>query len=158
MANETTQQMADLADSFCQLVERFDEKGIEPWLVDMSVLLPQLEDAVSALGQNQDISIYESSTDYDERFELFTRLYNALGERDGYSYEYDGLEGQRLSGSLADDITDIYFDLKRGLKLLDNNPQQAARDWQHSYEFHWRHHLIDAERQLNPAASTRAIN
>jgi hypothetical protein len=154
MANEATQQMAELASRFCQLVERFDEKDLEPWLVDMSVLLPQLEEAVSALGQNKDMSIYESTTDYDERFELFTRLYKALGERDGYNYEYDGLEGQRLSGSLADDITDIYFDLKRGLNLLDNSPQLAARDWQHSYEFHWRHHLIDAERQLNPASST----
>lgn len=156
MANETTQQMAELAGRFCQLVERFDENGVEPWLVDMSALLPQLEEAVGALGQNQDLSIYESTTDYDERFELFTRLYNALGERDGYNYEYDGLDGQRLSGSLADDITDIYFDLKRGLKLLDNSPQLAARDWQHSYEFHWRHHLIDAERQLNPAASIQS--
>jgi hypothetical protein len=154
MANDTTQQMADLAERFCHLVERFDEKAIEPWLVDMSALLPQLEEAVSALGQSEDMSIYESTTDYDERFELFTRLYNALGERDGYNYEYDSLQGQRLSGSLADDITDIYFDLKRGLKLLDNNPQLAARDWQHSYEFHWRHHLLDAERQLNPASST----
>lgn len=154
MAIETTQQMADMAKRFCQLVEQFDEKVIEPWLVDMSVLLPQLEDAVAALGQNQNVSIYESTVDYDERFELFTCLYNALGERDGYNYEYDGLDGHRLSGSLADDITDIYFDLKRGLKLLDNSPQLAARDWQHSYEFHWRHHLVDAERQLNPSAVT----
>lgn len=153
MDNKATQQMADLATSFCQLVEDFDEKGLEPWLVDMSVLLPQLESAVSALGTTQNMSIYESTTDYDERFDLFTRFYNVLGERDGYNYEYDGLDGQRLSGSLADDITDIYFDLKRGLELLDNNPQQAASDWQHSYEFHWKHHLIDAERQLNPATS-----
>jgi hypothetical protein len=154
MANDATQQMADLAERFCQLVERFDEKGMETWLVEMSALLPQLEEAVSALGQNEDMSIYESTTDYDERFELFTRLYNALGERDGYNYEYDSMQGQRLSGSLADDITDIYFDLKRGLKLLANNPKLAARDWQHSYELHWRHHLLDAERQLNPAGSS----
>ena len=154
MSDETTQQMADLAVNFCQLVERFEGENVEPWLVEMSSLLSQLDSAVTALGANQDMSVYESTTDYDERFELFTQLYNALGERDGYNYEYDGLDGHRLSGSLADDITDIYFDLRRGLKLLDNNPQLAARDWQHSYEFHWKHHLVDAERQLNPGVST----
>ena len=154
MSNEAMDKMAELAENFCQLVDRFDEQQLEAWLEEMATMLPQLQQAIGALGKVENLSVYESNTDYDERFELFTRLYNALGERDGYNYEYDGLEGHRLSGSLADDITDIYFDLKRGLGLLNDSPQLAARDWQQSYEFHWRHHLVDAERQLNPVAST----
>jgi len=148
MNAETTQQMAQLANNFCALVERFDDCQLESWLEEMADLLPRLHTAVSGLGQAESISVYEHSTDYDARFDLFTQLYNVLGERNGYNYEYDGIDGQRLSGTLADDITDIYFDLKHSLHILDENPTQAARDWQHSYEFHWRHHLIDAERQL----------
>ncbi|MCK4742337.1 MAG: DUF5063 domain-containing protein [Sulfuriflexus sp.] len=148
MNAETTQQMAQLANSFCALVERFDDCQLETWLEEMADLLPRLHTAVSGLGGSESMSVYEQNTDYDARFDLFTRLYSVLGERNGYNYEYDGLDGQRLSGTLADDITDIYFDLKHGLSMLENNPTQAARDWQHSYEFHWRHHLVDAERQL----------
>lgn len=156
MSNEAMHQMAELAENFCRLVERFEERQLEPWLQEMATMLPQLHAAVGSLAKVESLSVYESNTDYDERFELFTRLYNALGERDGYNYEFDGLDGHRLSGSLADDITDIYFDLKRGLGLLNDSPQQAARDWQQSYEFHWRHHLVDAERQLNPSASMQS--
>jgi len=153
MNAETTQQMAQLASNFCELVERFDSCQLAPWLEEMTDLLPRLHAAVTGLGKAESMSVYEHSIDYDARFELFTRLYSVLGERNGYNYEYDGIEGQRLSGTLADDITDIYFDLKHGLHLLEKNPTQAARDWQHSYEFHWRHHLVDAERQLGRAES-----
>jgi len=153
MNAETTQQMAQLASSFCALVERFDDCQLVAWLEEMADLLPRLHVAANGLGQSENVGVYEQSTNYDERFELFTRLYSVLGERNGYNYEYDGVDGQRLSGTLADDITDIYFDLKQGLHILDENPRQAARDWQHSYEYHWRHHLIDAERQLGRAES-----
>ena len=153
MNTDMTQQMAQLASNFCELVERFDDCQLDAWLEEMADLLPRLHSAVGTLGQVESLSVYENSIDYDERFELFTRLYNVLGERNGYNYEYDGIEGQRLSGTLADDITDIYFDLKHGLQLLEKDPVQAARDWQHSYEFHWRHHLVDAERQLGQIAA-----
>jgi len=153
MNAEVTKQMAQLASSFCALVERFDDCQLEAWLEEMADLLPRLHIAVNDLGPSEAINVYEQSIDYDARFDLFTRLYNVLGERNGYNYEYDGVDGQRLSGTLADDITDIYFDLKQGLHILEENPLQAARDWQHSYEFHWRHHLIDAERQLGKVES-----
>ena len=148
MNAETTQRMAQLASSFCALVERFDDCQLDAWLVEMADLLPRLHIAVGSLGEIESVSVYEQSTDYDARFDLFTQLYNVLGERNGYNHEYDGVDGQRLSGTLADDITDIYFDLKHGLVMLEKNPTQAAKDWQHSYEYHWRHHLLDAERQL----------
>ncbi|MGD8742891.1 MAG: DUF5063 domain-containing protein [Granulosicoccaceae bacterium] len=144
--------MADVARRFCEHVEQFSADHVDSWLTDMVALLPQLDEAASSLGELQSLSVHEHDVDDEARFELFTRLFEALGERDGYDYEYDSLEGQRLSGTLADDITDIYFDLKRGLDLLEQYPAEpkiAASDWRQSYEFHWRHHLLDAERQLS---------
>jgi hypothetical protein len=143
--------MADVARRFCEHVEQFNPDDLDNWLREMVALLPQLDEAASSLGELHSLSVHERTVDDEARFELFTRLYEVLGERDGYDYEYDSLEGQRLSGTLADDITDIYFDLKRGLDLLEQYPGEpkiAASDWHQSYEFHWRHHLLDAERQL----------
>ena len=92
--------------------------------------------------------LYE--TDLDERFELYSNLRKVLGERDSYWLEFDAVpEDMHMSGSLADDLTDIYFDLRYGLALLDDVwPQRAAQAWQSSYRMHWGQHLVDAERHL----------
>ena len=47
--NHTTQYMAQMADNFCSLVDRFDGSRVEQWLVEMAQLLPRLHDAVNAL-------------------------------------------------------------------------------------------------------------
>ena len=88
--------------------------------------------------------------DLDDRFALYSRLRKRLGERDSYWLEFDAApEEMHMSGSLADDLTDIYFDLQHGLELLDGAwPQRAAQVWQTSYRLHWGQHLVDAERHL----------
>ena len=66
--------------------------------------------------------------------------------------EFDAAhDKQCMSGSLADDLTDIYCELKHGLRLLDANPPQtdlALDGWRRSYKAHWGQHLVDAERHL----------
>lgn len=156
MQENAYESMTEIARDFCAHVESFDAGQIDDWLHRMATMLPRLHEAARELGKMQSVNIHERNPEDEGRFELFTRLYEALGERDGYNYEFDARDGHRLSGSLADDITDIYFDLKRGLELLDQYPAEpaiAASDWQQSFEFHWRHHLIDAERQLSRPAN-----
>jgi len=57
-------------------------------------------------------------------------------------------DGQSMSGSLADDLTDIYCELKHGLKLMRVEPGKALDDWRSGYHLHWGQHLLDAERHL----------
>lgn len=152
--------MAAIAREYCALVEQFDGGDPDGWLVRLNGLLPGLQRSAGALDAVDGVSRYEPAPDYEARFALFTRLYHGLGERDGYEEAFDmGAEGQRLSGSLADDITEIYFDLKRGLQLLDRNPAQpqlAAHDWRASFELHWQHHLSDVMRCLSRDAQGHA--
>ena len=80
-----------------------------------------------------------------------TRLRDLLGERDSYWMEYDAGDEQCRSGSLADDLTDIYCELKYGLTLLDlqpDDPRSAFEGWRTGYRVHWGQHLLDAERHL----------
>ena len=51
----------------------------------------------------------------------------------------DGL----TTGSIADDVTEIYFALKRGLDLWPLDEEHALREWVASYEDHWRRHLVN---------------
>ncbi|CAK0772923.1 hypothetical protein CCP3SC15_4690002 [Gammaproteobacteria bacterium] len=69
--------------------------------------------------------------------------------------EYD--QGQQdPTGSLADDFTDIYFELKRGLKLLEGGGTgNALALWKGSFLVHWGQHLVDAERQVYSLFSRR---
>jgi hypothetical protein len=119
----------------------------------MADLLPSLQQAITELHVPRADHVEAPSHDFEARFELFSRMYKKFGERDGYTADFDvNKRGRRLSGSLADDLTDIYFDLKRGLDLLSRFPDQpniAINDWQRSFHLHWRHHLSSAQRQLN---------
>lgn len=162
-----TREMAGLARDFCRLIESAGERRDPGWLREVFTLLPRLHVAV--------VSLTDSGTQTDEepdphnwfgeepgqmdaledRFEFYSRLRNELGEHDGYWLEFDpvGDAHDSMSGSLADDLADIYYDVKQGLELFD---AAAARDptpeaihfWKRSYRLHWGQHLVDAERHL----------
>ena len=146
---ESLSEMVDVAQNYCRLI---DQQGQVPggWLESLFNLLPQLHSAVTALNAFDTGEMPLPEVNLDERFELYSRLRKLLGERDSYWLEFDASPEQiHMSGSLADDLTDIYFDLRHGLALLDEAwPQRAAQAWQSSYRAHWGQHLVDAERHL----------
>jgi hypothetical protein len=146
---EALAEMVEVAETFCQQIDRtlqVSNASLEP-LFDM---MPRLHAAVTALNVFDAGDIPPHEVDLDERFELYSHLRRVLGERDSYWLEFDAApEEMHMSGSLADDLTDIYFDLSYGLELLDEVwPQRAAEAWQSTYRIHWGQHLVDAERHL----------
>jgi hypothetical protein len=142
------EEMAEIARAYCGLIEKV-EVADSSWLREMSVLLPRLHACVEALGTGDCGDEYTLMPDLDARFELFVLLRDLLGNRDGYWMEFDvARDSQSMSGSLADDLTDIYCELKHGLRLLEEEPDQALEDWRNGYHMHWGRHLVDAERHL----------
>jgi hypothetical protein len=152
MSESQLQSMAHIAQQFCNLVEEVEQAPREQWVQRMAVVLPRLHAAVAALDGTETETQLLPSTDLETRFELFSRLRALLGEYDGYWLEFDKVGDERCkSGSLADDFTDIYFDLKSGLAVLEQHPADAARAlalWKASYKRHWGQHVVDASRQL----------
>jgi len=56
-------------------------------------------------------------------------------------------DSEAISGSLADDIADIYRDLKKGLELKETYPRQpeaAIWQWRFGFYSHWGKHAMDA--------------
>ncbi len=141
--------MVEVADQYCTLIDRTLQAS-EHSLTQLFDLMPRLHAAVTALNSYEAGDMPPHEIDLDERFELYSHLRRVLGERDGYWLEFDAApEEVHMSGSLADDLMDIYFDLRYGLDLLDEVwPQRAAQAWQSSYRLHWGQHLVDAERHL----------
>ena len=148
LANALSEMVA-VAEDFCALIDSKLQISDDS-LDQLFTLMPRLHAAVTALNAYDAGEIPPNEVDLDERFEVYSRLRRMLGERDSYWLEFDAApEAIHMSGSLADDLTDIYFDLRYGLELLDEVwPQRAAQAWQSTYRMHWGQHLVDAERHL----------
>jgi hypothetical protein len=141
-------ELKTLARNYCELVDHLDDTGSD-WLHQVATLLPRLHAAVASLDLPEPEDGYYQNADLDARFELFSQLRNLLGDLDSYWMEFDVAEDeQNMSGSLADDLTDIYCELKQGLKLIDGEPERAVEGWHKGYHLHWGQHLVDAERHL----------
>ena len=151
-------EMAAVASAYCDLIEQADKGASSAWLQEMAVLLPRLHAAVTALGQADRCQYDGSNPDLDARFELFAQLRKILGNRDSYWMAFDvAQDGQSMSGSLADDLTDIYCELKHGLRTLEDEPWRAMDDWRKGFHLHWGQHLLDAERHLYELKSRNQI-
>lgn len=144
-------EVISAAREYCARIDHAEPTD-PTWLEGLFRLLTRLHAAITALRPARSDGLLPVRIDIDERFELFSRLRKGLGERDGYWMEYDSGNATnplQMSGSLADDLTDIYFDLKSGLDLLSQvQSERVVRFWQRSYELHWGQHLVDAERHL----------
>jgi hypothetical protein len=139
--------MAVAAQEYCALVEGFSGFGRDHrWVARMRKLLPRLHVAVIALTAPEAFRRAYCFPDDDARWELYLRLHAVMGEDLLFRILCGNPRTRHdLCERLADDFTDMYFDLKRGLDTMGQDPCQAMEDWQSSFYLHWGRHLLDAE-------------
>jgi hypothetical protein len=146
--NDPLSALSALAARYCKLIER-SGADCDAWLSEIAKLLPRLHAALWSFDPASTKGGLGLKIDFDARFELYAHLVGLLGERDAYWLEFDRLDEDRpMTGSLADDLADIYCELKEGLALLSTNPEWALHGWLTGYAHHWGQHLVDAERHL----------
>lgn len=142
--------LLETAREYCRLIESVRPGGAD-WLESLGQLLPRLHALITGLDLPAAGARPHIELDLDSRFDLYSRLHEALGDRDGYWLEFDvPRDNLPASGSLADDLTDIYCDLRLGLNRLaaNDDARQTLSDWQRGFSLHWGQHLVDAERHL----------
>lgn len=150
-----TEKMVALAKEYCRLIEQaVHDCPPTDWLDAVAALLPRINAAVTALDVDAQIGVAVKA-DMEGRFEVYSRLRDLLGEMDAYWLEFDHSgDDDCRSGSLADDLTDIYCELKSGLELMVGLEQDArgvrqiAATWRETYRDHWGRHILDAQRHL----------
>jgi hypothetical protein len=83
----------------------------------------------------------------DAKSELYGKLKAKL-EAGGIYWEiFDSTKfSEPINGSLADDISDIYFDLKESVYLAERNahPEDTVWEMRFSFSSHWGRHLTSA--------------
>ncbi len=84
--------------------------------------------------------------------ELCSLLKEKLGDWNLYSPVFDPTKDREaIYGSLADDIADIYRDLKEGLVLHSDlaPPNDILWEWRLGFYSHWGKHAIDARHTIH---------
>lgn len=148
-------RMASVAEEFCALIDGERRAG---WIKQLATLLPRLHVAVTALSAPSNEGRTCLDHDDEKRCELFLSLSDDLQADCALCSAYEKMsvgsrQRQQLCERMADDLADIYFDLKHGLELLKDDPQSASEIWQYSFYLHWGKHLLDAEHWLRAVES-----
>jgi len=153
---ETADRFGVIARRFCSVVDSasgmdrtellMEVYRILPSLIDEAVRLPEVE-----LSEKHD-ELASKARRLTVREQQWTQLYGMLKEKLGdwdlYRHVFDPTKDQEASfGTLADDLADIYRDLKKGLILVETPqapPEDSIWTWRLLFHSHWGQHAIDA--------------
>jgi hypothetical protein len=132
-----------LAERYCTGVEdprELDLDELQRLLAELFVAALQLQSPVG--GDEYDVAI--PTRDWEA---VFAHLCDALPADRYYRAPARTLDEDALSsvGDLADDLADIWRELKEGLVACEHgHPDVAVPIWRSGFDEHWRAHLVDA--------------
>jgi Domain of unknown function (DUF5063) len=116
---------------------------ILPKLIDEAISLPDVE--LSDDPKSTRRSVRQRIEEWDQ---LFNSLKEKLGDWNLYKQVFDPTrDAEAICGSLADDIADIYRELKAGLVLRETHrdrPEEPIWEWRVGFYPHWGRQAIDA--------------
>lgn len=146
---ELMRKFRDAAKKFIETVDSAPHLETEAFLAILSHNMAELYcnalalPAVEPQTTNSEGSAFQS----DKWDELRHSLKEKIGSLDTYWTVFDSTERQEpVQGSLAGDISEIYFDLKKSLHLEEIGipTPDVLFDWRLDFRSHWGRHLLEA--------------
>ena len=160
-------RFSSIAERYCGLVDSASELTRTQLLVALYRFLPELlseairlpdtdpHDRVSKDDPNENLApkfSHPRLSDSDWS-KLFQSLRQKLGDADLYQEIFNPIEGKdSVTASLADDIADIYRDMRNGLSLATveaASPADVIWEWRFGFYSHWGDHAINALRTIH---------
>jgi hypothetical protein len=158
------------ARAYCDLVE-CPNSDTELWVKG---LLQSVSQLYSSVLQLPDLDVEEFDKvpdifdiDHGGWQGIWNRIGNLLGEARWYWAYFDPTEPldseeKPLVGDLADDLADIYLDIKPGLAAwdtgIDEYVPEILWDWKEiCFDSHWGLHAVDALRALHRLVYLRGL-
>jgi hypothetical protein len=147
------------ATTFCRLIEEHRQLSRKKFLSRISVVLPRIYAWACELPQTGSKGKYPLSRVTRKKWNAcFESLMRKLGPYDKYWDCFNPyVEDELVARSLADDLADIYGDLKPGLVALVSGEKGATQaalwEWRLLFDSHWAHHATGALRAVQQLAS-----
>ena len=158
-AREACDRFSEVANQFCDAIDSVKDVNRVDLAIKIYPLLPLLiAEAIKlptvGLSERGDETInIKGGMTHGQWEEMYSRLKEELGDWDLYSQVFDPTKDREvIYGSLADDIADIYRDVKGGIVLYQTglaSPDHIVWEWRFSFYSHWGHHAIDALRTIH---------
>jgi hypothetical protein len=140
----STEKFAILARSYCEWAEGVPENPKQEALCALSLLT---ELCSCALTLPETFEDGEAENISGEDYALVFKRFGAL-PFNYYANCFDPLAlpaEEPVVGDLADDLADIWRDLRAGLSLFDSGYKvAAARNWRFAFRIHWGRHAAAA--------------
>ena len=143
-----------LAEEFCKIVDSAERMTVPVFLAELNRNLPHLYGAGVRLPEVEKED-FEPTPPFDHHKvwqPLYKFLQDKLGSEEQYWEVFDPTEKEEaIPHSLADDIADIYCDLKRGFAVLEARGPlvNAVWEWQFGFWSHWGQHAVSALRAIH---------
>ena len=151
-------EFAQTADRYCEMVQGREGNSAEELLRALHTLIPELYFRASLLPELEPESeqlLPPAMTD-EEWQQLYRALGTTLGNYNSYWEVFDPIEVTRrdpIRTSLADDLADIYRDLKGGLIAATaangSIPTDVIWHWRYRFTSHWGQHAMSAMRAIH---------
>jgi len=146
-------RFATIAQEYCTAIDSASATERTDFLIKIYRILPRLIGeavelpAVSLSDDDEDLPRTDRLT-HAQWDQLYNLLKEKLGDWDHYMQVFDPTADKAADlGSLADDLADVYRDLRDGLGLSQNSTVPAKVliwDWRLDYYSHWAHHAMNA--------------
>ena len=151
---EAAKRFGLIAQRFCALVDSVPRLDRKELLFQFYRILPQLISEATGLPDVEladDVACSKSRLSHEQWTQLYDRLKETLGDWDLYWQVFDPTkDNEAIYGSLADDIADIYRDLKEGLDDIHlARAEDIIWEWRLGFSSHWGKHAIDALRTIH---------
>jgi hypothetical protein len=151
-------EFKSVAARYCSVVDSSASLDRATLLVQIYGILPQLIHEAIALpdvapSDQGDERVVELRITQKEWQRLYDSLKEKLGDWNLYCSIFDPTkDSEAVRGSLADDIADIYRDIKEGL-ACDSPGLSLQNDiiweWRLGYYSHWGQHAMEALRTIH---------
>lgn len=166
---------AAVAEEFCDLLENGSKLEAGIFIKTLHCVLPKLylkalqlphtnllfDDSIE---DNVSDTVLENTTtqDFDRELdENFRQVISMLSEHTkGFAYyfhmfdAYDPQTNKPVQGWLVDDISDLYLDIRSGLRKWKRGESgEALWEWRFYFEIHWGDHALHALQALHTRAA-----